>query len=183
MVEVKRVSDILELQGIKRLQELNLSRNISTEESIREGFLTASYTMDFLEEMHRDEPSIIAKVGDDVVGYALVSTKKMRFRHDLLEGLFNAIDNCEYNQQSLSEVNYVVVGQLCVAKNYRGQGLVQELYGYFRDCLNTQYNYLVTDVAKANVRSLKAHQNTGFQVINELEYGGFGWDIVLWDWR
>jgi len=23
----------------------------------------------------------------------------------------------------------------------------------------------------------------GFQVINELLYGGFGWDIVLWDWN
>lgn len=183
MVEVKRVSNISELEGIKKLQEINLSANISPEEASHEGFLTASYTMNFLLEMHNDEPSIIAKVDDDVVGYALVSTKKMRFSHDLLEGLFNAIDNCEYRQQFLSEINYVVVGQLCVAKDYRGKGLVQQLYAHFRDCLHDHYDYLVTDIAKSNARSLKAHQKSGFQVINELEYGGFGWDIVLWDWR
>ncbi len=183
MIEVKRVSDIWELQGIKGLQEVNLSRNISSDEATREGFLTASYTIDFLEEMHRDEPSIIAKVDDEVVGYALVSTKKMRSRHDLLEGLFNVIDNCVYNHQSLSEINYIVVGQLCVAKNFRGQGLVQRLYGHFKDCLHDQYDYLVTDVAKDNIRSLKAHQKTGFQVISELKYGGLDWNVVLWDWR
>jgi len=76
-----------------------------------------------------------------------------------------------------------VVGQLCVAKEYRGQDLVQKLYGHFRDCLSNEFSYLVTDVAKANARSLKAHKKRGFQVINELMYGGFGWDIVLWNWN
>jgi ribosomal protein S18 acetylase RimI-like enzyme len=183
MIEVKRVSAIWELQGIKSLQEVNLSKNISSDEATREGFLTASYTMDFLEEMHRDEPSIIAKVGETVIGYALVSTKKVRKEHDLLNDLFNTIDVCAYNGIQLKSVNYVVVGQLCVAKDYRGQGLAQLLYNHFKDCLHDQYDYLVTDVAKDNVRSLKAHQKTGFQVISELEYGGFGWDVVLWDWR
>jgi L-amino acid N-acyltransferase YncA len=60
---------------------------------------------------------------------------------------------------------------------------VQGLYGHFRDCLQQEFDYLVTDVAQANVRSLKAHKKRGFQVINELMYGGFGWDIVLWDWN
>ena len=77
----------------------------------------------------------------------------------------------------------MVVGQLCVAKPYRGLGLVQKLYGHFRDCYADQFEYLITDVAQANTRSLKAHLKTGFQIIDTLTYGGIGWDIVLWDWR
>jgi L-amino acid N-acyltransferase YncA len=62
-------------------------------------------------------------------------------------------------------------------------GIVQKLYGHFRDCLSKEYTYLITDIAQANARSLKAHQKRGFQVINELMYGGIKWDIVLWDWN
>ena len=182
-VEVTRVSSPTEIIDIMDLQALNLKQNITAEEAIDQGFLTAAYTIEYLQEMNSAYPSIIATVGDKVVGYVLVATKGIRKGHDLIEGLFDAIDACEYNGKLLSDVNYVVVGQLCVAKEYRGQDLVQKLYGHFRDCLSNEFTYLVTDVAKANVRSLKAHKKRGFQVINELTYGGFGWDIVLWDWN
>jgi len=165
------------------LQALNLKQNITAEEAIDQGFLSAAYTIEYLQEMNSASPSIIAKYGDKVIGYALVATKDNRKGHDLLEGLFDAIDKCEYNGKLLRDVNYVVVGQLCVAREFRGQNLVQELYGHFRDCLSNEFTYLVTDVAQANIRSLKAHKKRGFQVINELMYGGFGWDIVLWDWN
>jgi len=182
-LEITRVSGPSEIIGIRDLQSLNLRQNITAEEAIEQGFLTAVYTIDYLQEMNSASPSIIAKDGDKVVGYALVATKGSRKGHDLIEGLFDAIDECEYNGKTLKDVNYVVVGQLCVAKEYRGQGLVQKLYGHFRDCLSNEFTYLVTDVAQANVRSLKAHKKRGFKVINELMYGGFGWDIVLWDWN
>jgi hypothetical protein len=39
----------------------------------------------------------------------------------------------------------------------------------------------VIAVAQENPRSLKAHKKTDFQVIDELNYGGIGWDIVLWN--
>lgn len=165
------------------MQALNLKQNITAEEAIDQGFLSAAYTIEYLQEMNSASPSIIAKYGDKVIGYVLVATKDNRKGHDLLEGLFDAIDKCEYNGKLLRDVNYVVVGQLCVAKEFRGQNLVQELYGHFRDCLSKEFTYLVTDVAQANIRSLKAHKKRGFQVINELMYGGFGWDIVLWDWN
>jgi len=183
MVEITRASSVSEIIGIRDLQALNLKQNITAEESIEQGFLTADFTIEYLQQMNSASPAIIAKDGDKLVGYALVATKEIRKGHDLLEGLFDAIDECVYNGKLLREVNYVVVGQLCVAKEYRGQDLVQKLYGHFRDCLSNEFTYLVTDVAKVNARSLKAHKKRGFQVINELMYGGFGWDIVLWDWN
>lgn len=183
MVELTRVKTEADIIGIRDLQALNLKQNISAEEASSQGFLTASYTIEYLQQMNLFSPSIIAKDGDKVVGYSLVSTKETKNGHDLVEGLFDEIDKSVYNGVLLKDVNYVVVGQLCVAKEYRGQDLVQKLYGHFRDCLSHEYTYLVTDVAQANVRSLKAHKKRGFQVINELMYGGFGWDIVLWDWN
>ena len=182
-IDVTRVSSPSEIIGIRDLQALNLKQNITAEEAVDQGFLTASYSIEYLQDMNAASPAIIAKDGDNVVGYALVATKDVRNGHDLIEGLFDAIDKSEYNGELLRDVNYVVVGQLCVAKEYRGQDLVQKLYGHFRQCLSKEFTYLVTDIAKVNARSLKAHKKRGFQVINKLMYEGFEWNIVLWDWN
>ena len=182
-VTITLVTNHDELVGIRDLQALNLRKNIDAATALSDGFLTAEYTMEYLQDMHDASPSIIAKDGDEVVGYALVATKVVREDHDLMADLFNVIDTKYYKGKSLKEVNYVVVGQLCVAKGYRGQGLVKRLYDYYRDCYASTYEYLITDVAQANARSLNAHKKSGFIVIDTLEYGGIGWDIVLWDWR
>jgi len=183
MPEVKLVTTSEEISAIKELQNLNLRPNISDTEAASEGFLTASYTIAYLQAMNADAPSVIAKMGDKVVGYAMVTTHNLRDGHDLMADLFNTIDRTSYGGRLLSETDYVVVGQLCLAKEFRGLGLVQQMYNHFKDCYADRFEYLVTDVAQANVRSLKAHKKTGFQVIDTLTYGGIGWDIVLWDWR
>jgi L-amino acid N-acyltransferase YncA len=101
----------------------------------------------------------------------------------LLQDLFSQIDLHQYNSEQLSTVNYAVVGQLCVAKNHRGLGLAQQLYAYYQSCLKDKYRYLITDIDAANIRSLKVHLKTGFEIIGELHYGGSNWHIVLWNWN
>jgi len=182
-VTITLVTNHGELVGIRDLQVLNLRKNIDAATAVSDGFLTAEYTIEYIQQMHDASPSIIVKDGNQVVGYALVATKAVREGHDLMADLFNVIDTKYYKGKSLKEVNYVVVGQLCVAKGYRGQGLVKRMYDYYRDCYAKEYEYLITDVAQANTRSLNAHKKSGFIVIDTLEYGGIGWDIVLWDWR
>jgi ribosomal protein S18 acetylase RimI-like enzyme len=183
MITIKRVSSKDELNAIAELQHLNLRQNISTEEALGQGFLTAEYSMDVLEGMHAQEPAIIAMDGNTLAGYALVATKSTRNSHPLLADLFAAIDRLEYKNTPLKGLNYVVVGQLCVAREFRGQGLVSKLYNQFRDSLAGNYIYCVTDVATTNQRSLNAHSKAGFTVINHTEYAGVGWEVVLWNWR
>ncbi|MFN5479872.1 MAG: hypothetical protein ACK43J_03385 [Chitinophagaceae bacterium] len=177
------VSTSKEIVQIQELQRKNLRNRITDDVAQSQGFLTAEYTIDYLTRMNDALPSIIAKDGDVLAGYSLVSVQSVREGHDLIADLFNVIDRTPYKGRLLKEANYVVVGQLCVAGAYRGKGLVQGLYGHYRDCYADQFEYLVTDVAQANTRSLKAHINTGFQVIDTLVYGGIPWDLVLWDWR
>jgi ribosomal protein S18 acetylase RimI-like enzyme len=183
MVEIVRVSNEKELEAIRLLQRENLRVLIGEEEAGKEGFLTAEYTMETLQKMHQLEPSIIAKDGDKIAGYVIVTTKESYGQHPLLDSLFDSIDALTYNGSSLKDVNYILVGQLCVGKAYRGIGLVQKMYTYYQESLSNKYQYLITDVAQENPRSIKAHLKTGFEIIDTLKYGGIGWDIVLWDWR
>jgi hypothetical protein len=183
MVSIKLVNQEEELKGIQILQQKNLRKNLTEIEANEQGFLMAEYSIDFLQKMHQAAPSVIAISDGKVVGYSLVALKSIRDEHPLLADLFNTIDRLQFNSHDLSHSNYVVVGQLCVGKGFRGIGLVDGLYQYYKDRYAAQYEFLITDVAQENKRSLKAHKRTGFQVIDELYFEGVGWDIVLWDWN
>jgi len=133
--------------------------------------------------MNKKYPSIIAKDGDKVVGYALIVSKEIASKHDLLFDLMNAIDGLKYKNTNLGTVNYILVGQLCVHMSYTGNGLVQKMYNLFKKKYVLIFDYCITDVATDNPRSLKAHVKTGFNILESFKYGGITWNIVLWDWK
>lgn len=180
---IKRVSDAEELTGIKALQMVNLKSRLDPASWTQQGFVTAEYPIELLQRMHEAEPSVIAKDGDQVIGYTLASTRAIHGGHPLLDDLFEQVDRHSYRGYPLKDLQYLIMGQICVAKDYRGMGLVQRMYTCFRDAMSQKYACCVCDIDRANPRSLKAHMNTGFRVIGELTYGGSTWDIVLWDWR
>ena len=181
MITLQLVKTQEEMKGVLAIQQANLRKNITQEEAETEGFLMAEYDLDFLELLNHKSPGIIAKDGEKVVGYSLVALPETARQHPLLADLVQNIERCIFEGKPVE--NYAIVAQLCVSKGYRGQDLVQKLYGSFRDHYANQFTYCVTDVAQANARSLKAHQKRGFQVIDTLNYGGIAWDIVLWDWN
>ena len=183
MIIITTAANEKDLQGILDLQRRNLRKNISPDEATSQGFLIAEFSPAYLQQLHEIHPPVIARQDDTVVGYAIIATAENRKGNPLVEDLFNQIDELSFDGIALKNVPYAVVGQLCVDKSVRGQGLVQKLYGRFRELLENNYQFGITDVACANTRSLKAHLNTGFQVIHTIGYGGLEWDVVLWDWR
>ncbi len=182
-VILKRVTEPAELAAILALQSANLARELTAEERLREGFVTAEYSLSFLAQMHDACPSVIARDGAEVVGYALVATQPIRHAHPLLATLFDTIDGVTYQGERLAQRAYAVCGQLCVARSHRGQGLAPRLYGTFRDELQGTFDCLLTDVVRANTRSIAAHRRAGFEVCSALVYEGHEWDLLICDWR
>ena len=126
---------------------------------------------------------ILVKEGDEVVGYTIVTNKGVYGEHPEVDHLFNTLDQTKYNEILLSEVNYIMIGQVCVGKSHRGQGWVPKMYEFYKSLHSKNYQYLVTDISQANKRSIKMHQKIGFETIGVIEQVGTGWDIVLWDWN
>lgn len=175
--------DIEDLKGIKLLQQQNLKQNLTAAEAAEEGFVTAEYSLGYLQQMHNESPSVIARDNHIIAGYALATTKEVGMQHDLLSDLFTTIDKLTYRSYPLKNSAYIVVGQLCVARDYRGTGLAQKMYDAFRRMYEDKFDYCITDVAESNPRSLKAHLKSGFRVIDVLNYGGTTWNVILWDWK
>ena len=172
-----------ELRQVKEIQNRHQKESIALELRETTGFVTAEYEISLLEKMHRFLPSIIAKDGDIVVGYALVTDPRIMGCHDLLDDLFDQINKLTFDKHPLKETNYTVVGQLCVDSNYGRRGIAQGLYKKYRESYSDFFDYCITDVDCNNPRSLRTHLRAGFQIIHKIEYGNAEWDIVLWDWK
>jgi ribosomal protein S18 acetylase RimI-like enzyme len=75
------------------------------------------------------------------------------------------------------------MGQIGVHKDYRGRGLVQMLYDKHREMYSSRYDFIITEIATRNTRSLRAHEKVGFKTIHHFTDETDDWDIVSWDWK
>lgn len=184
-IEITRVASEQDLNGILTLQQKNLRKNISPETAQQQGFVTAEHSFELIKKLNENEKSIIAKDGDTVVGYALVMLPDFKGQMSVFDGLFETLDHLLYEAKPITTYKYVVVGQLCVGDGYRGVGLVNMLYNFYRESLENTFEICVTDISSKNERSRKAHEKAGFQVIQSFhdDFTDEQWDIVLWDWR
>lgn len=172
------------LKGILDLQRQNLAASLSEEEIRSQGFVTVLHSLDDLRKMNEIEPHVIAVDDAQVVAYLLAMTQASRNDIPVLVPMFDTIETIKYQGDSLSASSYIVVGQACVGKAYRGQGLFDRLYQYYATCFRSRYRYVVTEIDASNTRSLRAHSRVGFNTIMTYQASnGVTWHIVLWDWN
>jgi GNAT superfamily N-acetyltransferase len=172
-----------ELQQILSLQKENLARNIDEDEMNSQGFVTLRHNLPVLEKMHRLAPSIIIKDNEQVVAYALTMLKECRSLIPDLESMFSLFEKISWQNKALIDYRYYVMGQVCIAKSYRGQGLFEKLYAHHRKIYHSQFDLLLTEVSFRNKRSLRAHEKVGFKIIYTQKDALDEWAILAWDWK
>lgn len=170
-----------DLEGILELQSRNLEDSITKADAIQEGFVTVKHEMNLLEEMSASYPHIVAKSGDKIVGYALVMERKFQNRVEVLIPMFELINNCIWKGEKLRSASYFVMGQVCIDKEWRSQGIFYQLYDRLVLQMKTDFDYLITEVATRNKRSLKAHYNFGFELLKSYQAKGEDWELIIFD--
>jgi len=156
-----------ELTQIQQLQAENHRSNLSIELQSSDGFLTVKHSLQLLEQMNIVTPHIIAKEGDHVVGYALGMSKDFVSRIPELRMMFEMIDHVKTDEFDLSAMDYIIMGQICVKKDYRGKGIFQGLYQLYFERYKGTFPFVITEVAVRNSKSLQAHQKVGFRIIHQ----------------
>ncbi len=173
-----------DLYEILELQRFNLQDSISQEELKQEGFVTVKHDFDLLKRMNNPFPHIVARQADRIIGYTLVMLKQFATEIPVLVPMFEQLNKLEYNGRSLKEESYFVMGQVCIAKPYRGQQVFGGLYQELKNRMQGSFKYCITEISKRNPRSLKAHYKIGFETIHEFTSpDDEEWDIVLLNMR
>lgn len=171
-----------ELGEILALQRENHVSAVARDVAVTEGFVTASHTLDVLEKMHAMGPSIVARDADGTLaGYALMMALEARALVAELVPMFALFDGLEFRGRPLRELRYYVMGQVCVAKPYRGKGVFDALYAGHRAEYGDRFDLTVTEIATRNGRSLRAHERVGFESIHRYRDATDEWAIVGWD--
>jgi GNAT superfamily N-acetyltransferase len=172
-----------DLDGILSLQQENLAPNLPVELARSEGFVTVVHTRAILERMHALAPSVVARSGGKVVGYALTMPLECRHFLPVLEPMFAMLDRAAYEGSPLSRLRYYVMGQVCVARPFRGTGLFAALYRRHAASFADRFDLVVTEISRRNGRSLRAHERVGFDVVAEYRDATDDSVVVALDFR
>lgn len=167
------------LQAILHLQAANLPRNLTKAEAAAQGFLSVEQDIDLLRKMNEPYGHTVALDGNKLAGYALTMTTDLEERIPFLAPFFQSVKDLDWQGVPLRETPHVLMGQVCVAKAYRGQGVFGRLYQKMRQRMASHFNVIITEISAHNTRSLRAHEREGFEVI--LAYDapdGHPWVVV-----
>lgn len=171
-VEYSRATTEKELRDILELQRQNLPEQLSEELKQRDGFLTVKHSFDLLKRMNDVCPHIVARNGDRIVGYALCMHPDFKDEIPVLFSMFKIIE-----EQSGIE-SFIVMGQICVAEDYRGKGIFRGLYLKMKEETSSFCDSIITEVDGRNTRSLEAHLAVGFKVVKNYISGGREWNLI-----
>ncbi len=169
------------LDQILALQAANLRSLHSPETEKEEGFVTVRHSYELLSKMNTQLPHAIALTNEQLVGYALAMPSVFRNSVMDLQPMFSVLDTLSWEGKPFKEYNYLVMGQVCIANDWRRKGVFRQLYVYYFSLYRSRFDCIVTEVALRNQRSLQAHLAVGFVPVHTyLEEGVEEWTVLVY---
>ena len=162
-----------ELEQILALQQRNLLEHVSHDIQRQEGFVSVKHDFAVLNKMNEACQHIIAKDGQKVVGYALCMHPKFANEIELLKPMFDVAVSAIPATES-----FMVMGQICIDKDYRKKGIFRGLYKMLYENLKSEFDSIITSVDAQNERSLVAHYAIGFIELKTYQGKGREWKLI-----
>ncbi len=173
-----------DLLPIIELQKVNLGRNLSDTEKAEQGFVSVETSLDLLTRINSQSGIIVARINNTVIGYIIRMTDADTDTIPLLKPFTARFPTITFEGKSLTEYRYCILGQVCIQKEYRGQGLLEKLYTEFRNQSAEKYDLAISEIGTSNPRSLHVHTTKiGFKVAQEYSAEERNWYIVILDLR
>lgn len=178
----KRAETDAELQQILDLQHVNIKPSLPNEVLKTEGFVSVKHSFNVLKRMNDACPHVIVTHQEKVIGYALCMLNAFRNDVPTLIPMFEYMDGIIVSK-NLSELHYLIMGQICIDKAYRKQGIFKKLYCFFKDELEPDFDAVITEVNSKNRRSSEAHRAVGFNLLDLHTEDGEDWELIIWKWN
>jgi ribosomal protein S18 acetylase RimI-like enzyme len=172
-----------EIEALLALQAENAVENIDAQTKAEQGFISFRYTPEIMRLKMSQAPQIIARDGDLIVGYALVTTLDVARQIPDFLPFLEKVRLLSDPSGPLEARKPYCIGQICVKSGYRGLGIVGALYQAHQTKLHPPFDCAITEIASDNTRSLAAHAKVGFDVIHTYydDYSQKEWQVVMLD--
>jgi GNAT superfamily N-acetyltransferase len=178
---VKNENDIA---AILALQAANHTSAIDQDTKNSQGFVTVRHDEAALSSMNRMYPSVIALSDQQLAGYCLMMPRECEAQVPILAPLFDKLSVLEWKGKPLSAQSWFVMGQVCVAAEFRGQGVFDGMYHHLREVYAPQFDRVITEVSEYNTRSMRTHERVGFELLKRYQNQQTGewWRVIVWEW-
>jgi hypothetical protein len=181
-VEIGR-TDTADYGGILAIQARYLVGNLSPEER-KDGFLSAEFSLEQIAAMASDLGIVAARSDGEVVGFMCASRMDFVPRPTILDSMLKCLDGVALDGRSPTEDPTFIYGPVCLDREYRGTGLLRQMFERLKKDFVSYYELGVAFVAVSNPRSLNAHVNgLGMTAAGLFDYGGNRYHALVFSAR
>ena len=145
-------------QEILQLQSANYITNL-TEEERRSGFLSAQFSFEQTAQIAEDLGITVAVLDHCVAGFLCAFRNEFPSGSPVIAEMLRHYPLFRFEDRPLSGFFSYIYGPVCIARQYRGRGLLRGLYEAQKKDLGARFEVGVAFVSRSNPHSLRAHVN------------------------
>ncbi len=156
---------------ILQLQSANYIANLTGEER-KTGFLSAQFSLEQTAQIAQDLGTTVAILDQQVAGFLCAFRNEFPSGSPVIAEMLLSYPVFRFEDRPLSSFSSYIYGPVCIAREYRGRGLLRGLYEAQKKDLAGQFDIGVAFVSHSNAHSLRAHVNgLGMMKVGDFQVG------------
>ena len=165
------MAELSDIEGVLALLKAYQINTIA-EEDKEDGFITADFTEAQIQELIMQERGcFIAKDQERIVAFAMSASWGFWSQWPIFQKMVEDLPSLTYKGYQLSEENSYQYGPVCVARDYRGRGVFQQIFSFALQQMSHRYPVLLSFINTINQRSYAAHiTKLGLDVIQQFQF-------------
>jgi len=165
-----RLATHKDIPGILSLQDKYLFRNLSKDER-KAGFVTTPFTTAQIEEILKQDGLFIALNNDIIIAYVFAGSWKYFEQWEIFNFMVSRFPQLSFRGKEITTDNSFQYGPICIDQEYRGQGIINQIFETMRLVFKEKYPISFTFINKVNTISEKAHtKKLGWEIIDEFQF-------------
>ncbi len=181
MIET-RLGKSSDINEVLQLQQQNLFRNLSLEE-LKNGFVTTPFTQAQIEEIiEQDGLFVGVDTQQRIIAYVFAGSWEYFSQWEIFNVMTSRFPKLAFQNIPITTINSFQYGPICIHKDYRGQGIINEIFETMRMVFIKKYPISVTFINSINKISERAHiQKLGWEIVDEFEFNNNSYIALAFD--
>lgn len=181
MIET-RLGNSSDIPGVLELQRQNLYKNLS-EEELKKGFVTTPFTRAQIEEIIEQDGLFVGLDNkQSIISYVFAGSWEYFSQWEIFNVMTSRFPKLSFQNIPITTINTFQYGPICIHKEYRGQGIIKQIFESMRLVFVMKYPISITFINKVNVISERAHtQKLGWQIIDEFKFNHNTYIALVFD--
>lgn len=145
-----------DFDAILHLQKTNTPRSLTEKEKRQQGYIISEMTREHLQRINENVAILVACENGHLIGFVCLTPKTTQPCPPVVAAMLNEA-SAQKRHPLLFGKRVFLYGPVCIAKAYRGRGVLRQLFEATKKYLYERYDTGIAFIADDNPHSLAAH--------------------------